>query len=177
MFRKRNTRINNEINGGSLADIGFLLLIFFLVSTTIFKEKGIKHVLPPYSETQGSGKTTSKILTILINAEGEVLLNTKQISLDQMYNELLDFIDNPKQNPAFPKEPKNAAIVFKHHETIPYQSYTKTYATIHKAYKDLRNQWAQKKLNKRYEALSNSEKRIIKELVPLNISEMTVSTI
>ena len=79
---KKKEKGSPEINSGSMADIVFLLLIFFLVTTTIDTDKGITLVLPPKGEKM---EVHSKNLSnILINASGEVMLDEERIAVPQI---------------------------------------------------------------------------------------------
>ncbi|MDF2157529.1 biopolymer transporter ExbD [Algoriphagus sp. CAU 1675] len=77
MARKKN-RMSQEVNAGSMADIAFLLLIFFLVTTTIASDKGILNVLPPKLDPNNPppeiDKNERNIFTILINANDDLLV-------------------------------------------------------------------------------------------------------
>jgi len=76
-----------EINSSSMADIAFLLLIFFLVTTTMDMDKGIPMILP---ERGGEVKINPKnIAKILINASGDVLFDSEMVS-DMELKELLE---------------------------------------------------------------------------------------
>ena len=72
MFKKKRRGLD-EINSSSMADIAFLLLVFFLVTTTISMDKGINIVLPADGEQKEIPKTN--ITNILINESGKVLLD------------------------------------------------------------------------------------------------------
>ena len=71
-----------EIPSGSMADIAFLLLIFFLVTTTIDMDKGIGLVLPPKGEEKEIPK--KNISNILLNSRGEVLLDKEPIAMREL---------------------------------------------------------------------------------------------
>jgi biopolymer transport protein ExbD len=98
MARKKG-RLTQEVNAGSMADIAFLLLIFFLVTTTIASDKGILNILPPKQDPNQPPPEVllneRNIFNILVNAndqllvEGEYLENTEKLSED-----LKDFILN-----------------------------------------------------------------------------------
>lgn len=79
LTEKKKTR-TAEIPQSSLADIAFLLLIFFLVTTTIDVDKGLSLSLPPKGETQKVRK--QNITNLLINAEGNVLLDDQVIDVN-----------------------------------------------------------------------------------------------
>jgi len=83
LLPKKNREV--VIPTASLADIAFLLLIFFLVSTTINTDKGIGIVLPP----AGSSKPVPKknICNVLINASGQVLMGGENISIPRIKDE------------------------------------------------------------------------------------------
>ena len=69
-------RIKNEINAGSMADIAFLLLIFFLVTTTIAEDRGVLVKLPPWSnEPPDTQKmNTRNVYSVLVNADNQLLV-------------------------------------------------------------------------------------------------------
>ncbi|WP_439490088.1 ExbD/TolR family protein [Algoriphagus sp.] len=77
MARKKN-RMSTEVNAGSMADIAFLLLIFFLVTTTIASDKGILNVLPPKLDPNNPPPEIDlnkrNIFTILLNANDQLLV-------------------------------------------------------------------------------------------------------
>jgi biopolymer transport protein ExbD len=91
MPRKKG-RVSQEVNAGSMADIAFLLLIFFLVTTTIASDKGILNILPPKQDPNQPPPEIKlnerNIFNILVNAnnqllvEGEYLDNTDRLSED-----------------------------------------------------------------------------------------------
>jgi len=83
LVEKRKTK-PSEIPTSSLADIAFLLLIFFLVTTTIDVDKGIGLSLPAKGETKEVHK--QNITNLLINAQGEVLLDDNPIEIQLIKN-------------------------------------------------------------------------------------------
>ena len=76
---KKQRRPIQEINSSSMADIAFLLLVFFLVTTTISMDKGIGLVLP--SEGNELEVNRKNIANILVNESGKVLLDDKPIKV------------------------------------------------------------------------------------------------
>jgi len=90
-------RSSPEVNAGSMADIAFLLLIFFLVTTTIETDSGINKRLPPIddSEQQEDVKLKQKnILTVEVNAKDELLIEDKKKPLDSLKTIAIAFLDN-----------------------------------------------------------------------------------
>ncbi|MEE4311187.1 MAG: biopolymer transporter ExbD [candidate division KSB1 bacterium] len=83
MLKRKKSR-EAEIPTSSLADIAFLLLIFFLVTTTIDVDKGIGLVLPAKGETKAV--RSQNITNLLINAQGEVLLDDNPIDVNLVKN-------------------------------------------------------------------------------------------
>jgi len=79
MMVEKRKKQPTEIPSSSLADIAFLLLIFFLVTTTIDVDKGIGLVLPPKGETKEVSK--KNILSLLVNAEGKVMLGDQIVDI------------------------------------------------------------------------------------------------
>ena len=100
-----------EIPSGSMADIAFLLLIFFLVTTTIDMDKGLGLVLPPKGEEKEIPK--KNIANILINARGDVLLDKEPLQIKDIRQVVLE------------KMAANDKLIFsvKTHPKAKYQAY------------------------------------------------------
>ena len=80
---KRQKREIDEINSSSMADIAFLLLLFFLVTTTIDPGEGLTMVLPPY-EADPLIKDADDIVKILVRASGQVLFDGEIMGIEQI---------------------------------------------------------------------------------------------
>ncbi|HAH37602.1 MAG TPA: biopolymer transporter ExbD [Algoriphagus sp.] len=97
MARKKN-RMSQEVNAGSMADIAFLLLIFFLVTTTIASDKGILNVLPPKLDPNNPppeiDKNERNIFTILINANDQLLVEGEYAEADGLDEKIKLFVLN-----------------------------------------------------------------------------------
>lgn len=87
---KKKEKESPEINSASMADIVFLLLIFFLVTTTIDTDKGISLALPPKGETMEVNK--KNLANILINASGEVMLDEERVPIPQISNKAREML-------------------------------------------------------------------------------------
>ena len=84
-----------EVNAGSMADIAFLLLIFFLVTTTIEKDSGINRKLPPMEESEEDVIIKQKnIFTILINGRDELLVEDERMEIKNLRKAAAEFLDN-----------------------------------------------------------------------------------
>ncbi|MDD3806475.1 MAG: biopolymer transporter ExbD [Candidatus Marinimicrobia bacterium] len=94
MLVKKRYRISGEIPSSSMADIAFLLLIFFLLVSTIDPDKGIGFVLPGKG---GEFKVNPKNITnVLVNAAGQVLMNDKEIPPHEIHREAARLLaENP----------------------------------------------------------------------------------
>ena len=85
-----------EVNAGSMADIAFLLLIFFLVTTTIAKDKGLLRSLPPIddSEVEPPIIKQKNLFTVLINRHNQLLVEEEEMELKDLRQAAIDFLDN-----------------------------------------------------------------------------------
>jgi hypothetical protein len=95
----------SSINAGSMADIAFLLLIFFLVTTTMDVNQGINRLLPPLPE---EGVIPPKInqrnvLVVLVNSADQLLVNNKFMEIGELRNEAIEFFTNPMESPDLPE--------------------------------------------------------------------------
>ena len=93
MLKKKKER-SAEIPTGSLADIAFLLLIFFLVTTTIDTDKGLSLTLP--DKGQETQVRSQNITNILINASGQVMLSEQPIQVNEVSRRVRELLaENP----------------------------------------------------------------------------------
>ncbi len=114
LIEKKKSRNNSDIPMASLADIAFLLLIFFLVTTTIDVDRGIGLSLPAKGEE--TEVRTKNITNLLINAQGEILLDNEVIAI----NEIARRIEQKLQ------ENPNLIVSVKTHRETKYDVFIKT---------------------------------------------------
>ena len=108
---KKKKKRAAKIPDGSLADIAFLILIFFMVATTIDMDKGIGIILPPEGEEQEVNK--DKITKVLVDPKGKVFLDEKEIKMVEVKNEIEKILL------------KDSKMIFsvKAHESAKYKDY------------------------------------------------------
>jgi len=171
-INKKRRTFKNEINPGSMADIGFLLLIFFLVSTTINSDKGILVQLPPLDINQPASPVIKRNLcSVLVNKDNKLLVRNKEMDPDELTPFLKEFITNPQQLSTFPKSPKKAIISVQNDRATHYEVYIEVYNEIRKAYNELRDEQALTLYEKTYEGCNKAQKNVIKQMIPMIISE------
>ena len=175
-----------EINTGSMADIAFLLLIFFLVVTTIDTQKGIGQKLPPDSE-KGTPRSARNIFTILVNSSDELLVEGKQLPLSELKELTTVYLLNAKGDPELPQQVEEfipglgsrmvskQVVSLQNDLSATYGVYIQIHSTLLAAYKELRNKAAIREYGFSYDELKKkgetAKVRAIKSLVPIIISE------
>ncbi|MDD3741616.1 MAG: biopolymer transporter ExbD, partial [Bacteroidales bacterium] len=95
-----------EINAGSMADIAFLLLIFFLVTTTMDVDTGIARQLPPIPEKKDITDieiNKRNVFIVLINAQDRLLVNGKLMNIEDLKDKAIEFIKSDPNNPNLPE--------------------------------------------------------------------------
>ena len=122
---KKKERSEAEIPTASMADIAFLLLIFFLVTTTIDVDTGIGMVLPPKLEDDVDPPPVQErnMLKILVNETGQVLLEDKPSSIDLIRDEVIKHVTNMGVDPNYSDRPGKAVISIKTSSQTPYNAY------------------------------------------------------
>ncbi|MFT6336037.1 MAG: biopolymer transport protein ExbD [Halioglobus sp.] len=167
----RKHRKMPELNAGSMADIAFLLLIFFLVVTTIAEDKGIPVILPEYYEGPPGPAPENNVLKILVNADDNLLVESKPTEINRMKDIVIDFVNNPRGDSNKPKSPDKAIISLQNDVNTSYETYVKIYAHIHEAYTSLRNDMAQANFNSNYKDLAVADKNTVLKKYPMKLSE------
>lgn len=167
-------RLSNEINAGSMADIAFLLLIFFLVTTTIDIDKGITVKLPPWSEEEPDPtKLKSRnVFSVLVNANNQLLVRGEQASTDELKDRAKEFIMNPNNTEDLAEKPTKAIISLKNDRGTNYETYITVYNELTAAYNELWDEESQKLVGKPYsDDLPFEVRKKIKSKIPFVLSE------
>lgn len=165
--------MKNEINAGSMADIAFLLLIFFLVTTTIAEDKGILVKLPPWSEDEPdiTKLKTRNVYSVLVNANNQLLVRGEEKQLKNLKENTIEFITNPNRAEDLAESPTKAIISLKNDRGTNYKTYLEVYNELRAAYNEIWEKQAQKRYSKDYESLPIAYKKAIRGDFPLVISE------
>lgn len=132
---KKKQRKAPEIPTSSMADIAFLLLIFFLVTTTIDVDTGIGMVLPPKLDDQEPPPVQERnMLKILVNETGMVLLEDKPSQVSLIRAEVIKHITNFGADPNYSVRPGAALISIKTSGKTPYNAYIEVLDEVWMAY-------------------------------------------
>lgn len=166
-----------EINAGSMADIAFLLLIFFLVTTTIEKDKGIARQLPPPIEQEQDVIIKQKNLFIVnVNKNDQLLVEEELMELKDLRQAAIDFLDNGgapagtpeycnyckgKRSPESSDNPQKAVISVQNDRLTSYEMYIAVQNELVAAYNFLRDRESQRMFGWKYtemkKALDNGD--------------------
>lgn len=174
---KRRAKDNPEIPSAALADIAFLLLIFFLVTTTIDADKGIYMQLPPkLDENVPPPEINARnLLTILVADDGQVLMDNEVTTISQIRPTIIRHVLNNGRDPNLSVSPQDAVVSFKTRRGLPYSTYIEVLDEIKSAYNDLRDQQTVARgLASDYGTyrarLAEDEEDVIAETYPIKIS-------
>ena len=115
MARKKKSRGVPEVNASSMADIAFLLLVFFLVTTTIATDKGVTLTLPPFEEEPDKIEILdTDVLNVLINFRNELLVEGELAKVSSIKETTREFLDKAGSgDPEFPKSLQKAIVSMK----------------------------------------------------------------
>jgi len=156
-----------EVNAGSMADIAFLLLIFFLVTTTIERDEGILRSLPPDEENIDDPPKIKErnLFTVLLNRNDQLLVEDKEIEIGELRQQAIDFLDNGgatnakgesctyckgKADPDSSDHPEKAIISLTNDRETTYGRYIEVQNEIVAAYNFLREREAKRLYGKDY---------------------------
>lgn len=171
------------INAGSMADIAFLLLIFFLVTTTLQKDEGISRELPKPCPTGNCEIDVAKnnLFSIYVNETGELLVNDDLTPFDNLRDMLRNFIDNngdgscaycKGDNLAVSSDnPDKAVVLVNTDRKTPYKYYIKVQNEINIVYYELREKYAEHIFSKDLSSLSSIEQETVRDAYPILIAE------
>lgn len=175
-----------EVNAGSMADIAFLLLIFFLVTTTMGTDTGLARLLPapvPAEITPPPPIKDRNVFVILLNSNNQLLVENQYMEVKDLKRAAKEFIENPfnKENLSEKKDEQVAffgvypvskgVISLQNDRNTQYQAYLTVQNELQSAYNELRDELAKRKFGKAFPDLDDEQKDAIKDIYPQRISE------
>ena len=169
MKKKRKTP--PEISAGSMADIAFLLLIFFLVATQISQDKGVRVVLPEYYDGPAGKVIDRDVLNIKINKFDEVMVEGKATELRELANLIPDFVLNPEKRSDYPSSPHKAIISLQNDVNTSYDAYVYAYSIIQSSYTTMRRELSKSKFGRDLSELDSDQADEIRKALPMKVSE------
>ena len=175
------------LNTTSSADIAFLLLIFFLVSTTMDVDKGIQRRLPPMpdeNQKQQDIKVNRRnIVVVRINSQDRILAGGVPMDVTQVKDQIKEFIINPTNSESLPeKEMKEiegfgqyavskGVVSLQNDRGTSYSAYLRVQNEIVKAFNEIRDDFAMINYGSKYADLDEEKQKIVREAIPQSISE------
>ena len=166
MFVRRNKRQVPGLNTASTADISFMLLIFFLVTTSMDVDKGLFRLLPsPEPQKQLKTETIvdkNTLMALHVTADHRLLLNDKPIEVSRLKGEIIQFVNRLGNRHLISIESDREA---------DYDLYFQMQNQIMMAYNELRNQYSMKHFGKAFDALSSSQKESVRKNCQQRVTE------
>ncbi len=177
-----------ELNSSSTADIAFLLLVFFLMTTSMAVNKGLARRLPPpvpaEQKTEDLKVKERNVFVVLINSEDQLLVRGEYTELADLKNKAKEFIKNAGDDPNMPeKEPmdveyfgtvlvtKNHVISLQNDRGTSYSAYINVQNELVAAYNELRNELSKAKFAKNFDELDSEQQKAVQKIYPQKISE------
>jgi len=173
-----------EINAGSMADIAFLLLIFFIVATTMDVDTGITRLLPPIPEEEVEQKEIKvkerNVFVVLINRSDQLMVEGQIMNVEELKDKTVEFFSNPLddanlpekeevtiefpagQSPRFPNGTvtvmvSKGVVSLQNDRTTTYGKYLIVQNELVAAVNELRNQYCVENFGRRYDELDSKK--------------------
>ena len=176
------------INSSSTADIAFMLLIFFLITTSMDTDRGLARRLPPPPEQNQKDdnilKKERNVLQVRLNKDDQLMCGKEYIDIKQLREKAKEFIVNPYDDEKLPEKHRknipllgdcmiteNHVISVQNDVGTSYQAYIDVQNELVAAYNELRNELGKAKFGKLYNECNEDEQKAIREYYPQKISE------
>lgn len=175
-----------EINAGSMADISFLLLIFFLVTTTMDVDSGIVRRLPPMPEKDAEIPEVKErnIFNVLVNKNDRLFINKGWGDIRTLRADTKEFLANPRNLETLPEKkvenlpflgdyPVSRGIIsLKNDRGTSYDMYIQVQNELTAAVNELRDELSRQKFGKPFSELTDQDLvTAIQKAIPMSISE------
>ncbi|MDR0348741.1 MAG: biopolymer transporter ExbD [Tannerella sp.] len=178
------------VNATSSADIAFMLLLFFLLTSSMDTDQGLARRLPPPPDPNRPPQEQvidirkRNMLRVLVNTYGQILCGEDFIELKDLKDRAKEFISNPRGDEHLPEQEVKDVLFFgnvmtnnKHVISLlndrgtPYQAYIDVQNELAKAYNELRDAKAKEKWGKTFAELDQEQQKAIQQIYPQKISE------
>ncbi|MFI3267514.1 MAG: biopolymer transporter ExbD [Rikenellaceae bacterium] len=175
-----------EINAGSTADIAFLLLIFYLVSTTMNVDSGLQRMLPQMADENNQEENLSKernTMLVFIDANDNLMVQMQRIQVTELKDKAMEFILNPSNREDLPETQvveidligdfpvSKGVISVQNDRSTSYEMYIKVQNELVRAFNEARDDLSSSKFGKMFADLTDDERTAITKAIPLRISE------
>lgn len=181
-------RKTSEINSSSMADIAFLLLIFFLVTTSMSTSTGLARrlppPLPPNQKPSDTDVNKRNLFVVKINSMNQLLVQGEEMNVKDLRKKAKEFIKNENDDPHMPlrttvnipllgemKVTKDHVISLQNDVDTQYQAYIDVQNELIAAYNELRDELSKEKFGKAYADLDEAHQKAIQDAYPQKISE------
>lgn len=180
-----NKRKTPEFSASSMADIAFLLLIFFLVVTTMNVDTGITRVLPPMEDVPDEQIDIKQrnLLLVFVNRTDQLLVGGEPMEITQLREKTIEFIVNALNEEHMPEKemtkidiigeyPVSQGVVsLQNDRGTSYDMYIQVQNELTRAFNDIRDAVAIEKFGRKFTELDEERQKAIQAAVPLKISE------
>lgn len=176
-----------ELNSASSADIAFLLLSYFLMTTTMDQDSGLQRRLPPIpdekQQVEDQKINRRNIIIVRINSADRLFAGNEPMDVSFLKDKIKEFLVNPNNDPNLPERaPKEiegfgtynvskGVISLQNDRGTSYKKYIEVQNELVKAVNELRDEFAKAHFGKAYIALDQDKQRIVRDAIPQNISE------
>ncbi|MDR1724929.1 MAG: biopolymer transporter ExbD [Bacteroidales bacterium] len=175
-----------ELNSSSMSDISFLLLTFFLLTSSINTDKGIPRRLPPMNDKPQEEKIKiheNNIFTILVDRNDRLFFDNQIGDIALLKERAKEFLSNPQNLPNLPDKKEvdlpligktmvsQGVISLQNDRGTSYDIYVKVQNELEAAINELRDEFAKKKFYRSYADCNNEQKSAVDKAVPSTISE------
>ena len=175
------------INSSSTADIAFLLLCYFLMTTTMGSQTGLSRRLPPMPDpnqkVEDQQVNRRNIIIVKINSADRLLAGSEPMDVSQLKDKIKEFLSNPTDDPTLPEKTmtdiegygqypiSKGVISLQNDRGTSYQAYITVQNELVKAVNELRDEFSYKNYGKSFNKLTEEQQEIVKTAIPQNISE------
>ena len=173
-----------EINAGSMADIAFLLLIFFLVTTTMSTNTGMQRKLPPIEKEKEKIEIIERnVMVVLINKDNNIAIKGRPILLTDICEKAKEFFSNPNDRDDLPQKKEKeipffgiymvskGVVSLQTDRNTNYEKYLQVQNELVRAINELRDELSLQKFGMKFEDLGDDEQDAVGDAIPLAISE------
>ncbi len=175
------------LNTSSTADIAFLLLCYFLMTTTMGTQTGLQRRLPPMPDpnqkVEDQKVNKRNLITVKVNAQDRLMAGNEPMDVSQLKEKIKIFLTNPADDPTLPervvtdiegygKYPVSKGVIsLQNDRGTSYRAYIAVQNELVKAVNELRDEFAKANYGKPFANLSEEQQDVVKKCIPQNISE------